>query len=86
MQLERPHSLQVLIEALDIIFKKPSSIFVTTKAIDFIDKGIEIDCDHTAYAAKVVCAEMRRTKTLKILNEKKTLLRYRWFDKVRKWH
>ncbi len=74
----------VLIEAMDILFNKPSSPFVTMKAIDFIDKGIEIHCNHTAYAAKVACAEMRRTKTLKVINENKTLIRYRWFDKVRK--
>lgn len=67
---------------MDIIFKNPSSIFVTMKAIEFIDKGFEVDCKQTAFAAKLACAEMRRTKTLKIMNEEKTFLRYRWFDKV----
>lgn len=74
--------LNVLVEALDIIFKKPSSIFVTMKVTEFIDTGIEIDCNQTAYAAKLVCAEMRKSNTLTIMNDEKTLFRFRWFDSV----
>lgn len=52
------------------------------KAIDYINKGIEINCNQTVYAAVAMCAEMRRTKTLKILDKDKLFLRYRWFDKL----
>lgn len=78
--LERPHSLNIAIDSMDIIFKNPSSIFVSMTAMDFIDNGIQIDCNQTAYAAKVVCAEMRRHRTLKTWTADQ--LRYRWFDKV----
>lgn len=83
VQFERPYQMNILMEAMDIIFNKPSSIFLKMTAMDFIFKGIEINCNHTVYAAKVVCAEYRRVKSLKIMNEEKTLLRYRWFDRVR---
>lgn len=79
---ERPHLLNLVIEAMDIIFNKPSSIFVTMKAIDFINNGIEIDCNQTELSAKAVCAEMRRSDLLSIVNEDKTRLRFRWFDSV----
>lgn len=82
IQLDSPHLLNTLIEAMDIIFKKPSSIFVTMKAMEFIDNGIEIDCNHTEFSAKIVCGEMRRYNSLKVMNAEKTLLRYRWFDNV----
>ncbi len=72
----------LLIEALDILFNKPTSPFVNMKAIDFIDRGFEVHCNHSAYAAKVACSEFHRHKMLKVLNEKKTLIRYRWFDVV----
>lgn len=52
------------------------------KAMELIDEGIQINCNQTKYAAKVACAEMRRTKSLKMVNDDKTRLRYRWFDKV----
>lgn len=83
MKYERPHQLPLVLEALDIMFKKPSSMFYTMSALDVILKGFEIDCSGTEYAVKVVCAEMRRTKGIKTLNEEKTLLRVRWFDRVR---
>lgn len=51
--------------------------------MEFIDDGIPINCNHTVYAAKLVCGEMRRRNTLKVMNAEKTLLRYRWFDNVR---
>ncbi|KAG4076310.1 hypothetical protein HA402_005753 [Bradysia odoriphaga] len=80
---ERPHLLNLVVEAMDIIFKKPSSIFVTMKAIEFIDNGIEIDCNHTELSARAVCAEMRRSNLLSIMNDDKTLLRFRWFDSIK---
>lgn len=67
---------------MDMIFKNPSSIFVTMSAMEFIDNGIQIDCNQTVYAAKVACVEMRKSKILKIVNAEKTLLRFRWFDRV----
>lgn len=82
MQAESPHLLKILIEAMDIIFKKPSSIFVKMKAMEFIDNGIEIDCNHTQISAKAVCAEMRRSNLITIMNDEKTRLRFRWFDSV----
>lgn len=50
--------------------------------MEFINNGIQIDCNQTLYAAKVVCSEMRKHQSIKIINPEKTLLRYRWFDKV----
>lgn len=82
VQLESPHFLNVLTEAMDRIFKKPSSIFVTMKAIEFIDAGIPIDCNHTDFSSKRVCAELRKNSAIKVMNDEKTLLRFRWFDKV----
>lgn len=74
--------MNVLIEAMDIIFKNPSSIFVTMKVMEFIDNGIEIDCNQTAYAAKLVCAEIRKSNQLGAVNDEKTIFRFRWFDSV----
>lgn len=71
---------------MDIIFKKPSSIFVTMKVIEFIDHGIEIDCNHNEYSAKVVCKEMRKSSLLHPMNDEKTLFRFRWFDSVSNLH
>lgn len=74
--------VNVLVEAMDIIFENPRSIFVTMTAMEFIEKGIEINCNQTKYAAKVACAEMRRSTSLTVLNDEKTLLRFRLFDLV----
>lgn len=74
--------MNVATESMDIIFKNPTSIFVSMTAMEFINNGIEINCNQTAYAAKVVCAEMRRHRTLKARSADKSQLRYRWFDKV----
>ncbi len=52
------------------------------KVMEFIDTGIEIDCNQTALAAKVVCAEIRKSNLLTVMNDEKTLFRYRWFDSV----
>lgn len=82
IQLESPHFLNVLTEAMDRIFKKPSSIFLTMKAIEFIDSGIAIDCNHTDFSSERVCAELRKNNAIKVMNDEKTLLRFRWFDKV----
>lgn len=83
VQLEIPHFLKIVGEALDIMFKQPSTMFITMKASEFLENGIQIDCNHTEYAAKVVCAEMRRTNSLKVMNPEKTILRFNWFDRVR---
>lgn len=82
MKLERPSFINVAIESMDLIFKNPSSMFITMSGTDFIDNGFQIDCNQTLYPAKAACAEMRRNKILKIMNADKTLLRFRWFDRV----
>lgn len=82
VKLELPHLTNIAIESMDVIFKQPSSMFMTMTAMDFIDKGIEIDCDQTVLAAKVACREMRKHKALRIVDEDKKLLRFRWFDRV----
>ncbi|KAJ6635489.1 Sensory neuron membrane protein 1 [Pseudolycoriella hygida] len=96
VKLESPHLQDTLMEALDIIFQNPSSIFMTMKAIDFIDKGVEINCSQTAYAATQLCRVLKRHKVLKIVEPSEenvnsplgtkpldgNLLRYRWFDKL----
>lgn len=82
VKLERPNFINVAVESMDSIFKNPSSIFTILSAMEFIDNGIEIDCNQTAFAAKAACAEMRRSKLLKIMNAEKTRLRFRWFDRV----
>lgn len=55
-------------------------------AMEFINNGVEVDCNQTAYTAKVICGRMRRHKSLKMVNGDKNRLRYRWFDKVCKVH
>lgn len=80
--LEAPSLINLAIEGLDAIFKNPSSMFLTMTAMDFINKGIEIDCDQTVYAGKAACREMRNHKGLRMVNNNKNLLRYRWFDHV----
>lgn len=67
---------------MDTVLKNPSSIFTTMTAMDFIDVGHLIYCNETGFAAKATCAEMKRTKTLKIVDKVNSILRYRWFDKV----
>lgn len=42
-----------VVEAFDLIFNNPSSIFVTMTAKEFIDDGIQIDCNQTTLVAKV---------------------------------
>lgn len=83
VHLELPHMMDIAIESMDLIFKQPSSMFMTIKAMDLIDKGIEIDCNQTVYAAKVVCKEMRQSKNVKMVDGDKNRLRFRWFDHVR---
>lgn len=80
--LEAPHLLQIAIESVDTIFKNASTMILNMKAMDFIDKGIEIDCAQTTIAAKVACKELRSHKGLRMVNNNRDLLRYRWFDHV----
>lgn len=68
---------------MDLVFDNPSSVFMTTTANDFIYNGIYINCDQHEFAGKAICAEFRVTKTLKMIEQDKFRLRYKWFDKVR---
>lgn len=81
IKYENPANLMTVMEALNTVLKNPSSIFSTMKAIDFINVGYEIFCNETGFAAKATCAEMRRTES-SMVDEKHSILRYRWFDKV----
>ncbi len=82
IKLELPHLMNVSIESADTIFKNPSSMFMTMTAMDFIDRGIEIDCNQKTYAAKVTCRELRNNDAIHMVNGDKTQLRFRWFDHV----
>lgn len=80
--LEAPHLMKIAIEGSDAIFKNPYSMFLNMRVIDFINKGIEIDCDPSIFSAKLACNEMRKHKSLRMVNNNRDLLRYRWFDHV----
>ncbi|KAJ6644435.1 Sensory neuron membrane protein 1 [Pseudolycoriella hygida] len=82
VSLEAPQLMNLAIQGLDAIYKNPSSIFLTMTAMEFISKGIEIDCDQTVYAAKLACREMRKHRGLRMVNDDPNLLRYRWFDNI----
>ncbi|KAJ6635490.1 Sensory neuron membrane protein 1 [Pseudolycoriella hygida] len=79
---ESPHLLGLLIEAMDIVFENPSSVFATMKAMEFLNDGFRIDCNHSEVAVKSLCANMRRHDALKVVGD--NVLRYRWFDKLNK--
>lgn len=82
--LEAPTMVHLAVESIDAIFNNPTSMFSTLTAMDFIFKGYEIDCSSTTvYAAKVACKELRKHKALRMVDDNKKLLRYRWFDNVR---
>nr|QGW45471.1 sensory neuron membrane protein 1e [Bradysia odoriphaga] len=80
--LEAPHLTQTAIESINDIFKSPNTMLLHMKAIDFIDKGIEIDCHQTSIAAKVACKALQKHKGLRMVNNDNELLRYRWFDHI----
>ncbi len=82
VKLELPHLMNVSIEGVDAIFKNPSSMFVTMTAKDYIDRGIEVDCNSPVYAAKVLCRELRNHPIMRMVDGDKNRLRLRWFDRV----
>ncbi|KAJ6644521.1 Sensory neuron membrane protein 1 [Pseudolycoriella hygida] len=82
LSFEEPHLLDIAMRGLDAIFNNPSSIFLTMTAMDFINKGIEINCDQKVVSAKMVCKEMRIQKALRMVNDNRNHLRFRWFDLI----
>lgn len=82
VKLELPHLMGLAVESMDVIYKNPKSIFTTMRAIDFIDKGYEIDCDQKVLAAKMACKEFKQSKGIRIVDADANLLRHRWFDLV----
>lgn len=42
-------------KAVDSIFHKPSSLFVTAKAKDILFDGLPVDCTVTDFAGSAVC-------------------------------
>lgn len=81
--LENPHLLGLAMESVDAIFKNATTMILNMRAMDFIDRGIEIDCAQTSIAARAACKELRNHKGLRMVDNNKDLLRYRWFDHVR---
>lgn len=79
---ERPHLLDIVMKGMDLVFNNPTSIFLTMTANDFIYNGIYLNCDQHEFSGKAICAEFRETRTLKMIDQDKYRLRYKWFDKV----
>uniref|UniRef100_A0A336LTW5 Sensory neuron membrane protein 1 n=1 Tax=Culicoides sonorensis TaxID=179676 RepID=A0A336LTW5_CULSO len=82
IQNEKPHLLDVVMKGMDFVFNNPTSIFLSTTADEFIHQGIFINCSQTEFSAKALCAEFRVARTLKLIEDDKFRLRYKWFDKL----
>lgn len=52
---EKPAAIGVVGKAVDSIFHKPESLFVTAKAKDILFGGLPVDCDVKDFAGSAVC-------------------------------
>lgn len=48
-----------MVNALNVIFNKPTSVFLTTKVKDLLFDGIIVNCTVTDFAAKAVCTQLK---------------------------
>lgn len=72
MNVDKKPMLQMVANAVDIMFKKPSHMFWTGRAMDVLFDGIPIDCTNmVAFQSKAVCStfESGDVKVVKPLNE-----------------
>ncbi|KAJ8680288.1 hypothetical protein QAD02_016075 [Eretmocerus hayati] len=57
---ENPHTIPVMNEAIDSVFKNPENIFINVKAMDLMFDGIPIDCTVTDTAGKALCGMVEK--------------------------
>ncbi|XP_076247574.1 sensory neuron membrane protein 1 [Calliopsis andreniformis] len=61
---EQPTAIGLLNKAVDSIFKKPSSVFIRTKAKNLLFDGILIDCTVKDFAGSAVCSVLKEKAEL----------------------
>lgn len=56
---QKPAMLTLASKAINVIFRNPTSIFLTTKVKDLLFDGVIINCTVTDFAAKAVCTQLK---------------------------
>ena len=62
-------ALKIINKSFDALFGKTTSIFLTTSVRKLLFDGIPINCNVTEFAAKAVCAELRKRDAFQKLDE-----------------
>lgn len=82
IQAESPHLMDLIVEATNVIFDNPTSIFITTNIREVVYEGMEINCNRKEYSAIVVCKLMKRSGLLHVTDDP-NIMKLRWFEIVR---
>lgn len=56
---QKPAMLSLASKAVNVIFRNPSSVFLTAKVRDILFDGVVINCTVTDFAAKAVCTQLK---------------------------
>lgn len=56
---DKPAMLTLLNKALNVIFQKPESLFVTATVREILFDGLLINCSVTDFGAKAVCSQIK---------------------------
>lgn len=61
----KPGMLSLASKAINSIYNKPDSIFVTAKAMDILFDGVLIHCGVKDFAGKAVCTQLKESPDLR---------------------
>lgn len=65
----KPAMLSLISKAVNAIYRKPSSIYLTAKANEILFDGVVIDCGITEFAAKAVCTQLQQSPDLRHVSD-----------------
>ncbi|XP_058800607.1 sensory neuron membrane protein 1-like [Phymastichus coffea] len=66
---ERPSAMPIINKAVNSMFKNSDNVFVKTKAMDLIFRGLPVDCSVTDTAATAVCNVVRENSDAFIVED-----------------
>lgn len=66
---QKPGALSLVGKAINSIWSKPNSFFVTVKANDLLFEGLVIHCGVQDFAGKAICTQLKGEEALVHIND-----------------
>lgn len=65
----KPAMLTLASKAINSIYRNPTSIFLTARAMDILFDGVIIKCDVKDFAGKAVCTQLKDAPDLRHVSD-----------------